>query len=53
MKHSTDTTEKGFESHITQYLVEENQYLLRENKAYDNRFHPLKVSKLWKRRESK
>lgn len=36
MKHSTDTTEKGFESHITQYLVEENQYLLRENKAYDN-----------------
>lgn len=36
MKHSTDTTEKGLEAHIAQYLVEENKYLLRENKAYDN-----------------
>jgi hypothetical protein len=33
---STDTTEKGFESHISQYLVEENKYLLRKNKAYNN-----------------
>ena len=33
---STDTTEKGLESHISQYLVEENKYLLRENKAYNN-----------------
>ena len=32
----TDTTEKGLEAHIAQYLVEENAYLLRENKAYDN-----------------
>ena len=33
---STDTTENGFEAHISQYLVEENQYLLRENKVYNN-----------------
>lgn len=33
---STDTTEKGLEAHISQYLVEENKYLLRENKVYDN-----------------
>ena len=33
---STDTTEKGLEAHIAQFLVEENNYLLRENKAYDN-----------------
>jgi type I restriction enzyme, R subunit len=33
---STDTTEKGLEAHIAQYLVEENKYLLRENKVYDN-----------------
>jgi type I restriction enzyme R subunit len=33
---STDTTEKGLEAHIAQYLVEENKYLLRENKSYDN-----------------
>ncbi len=33
---TTDTTEKGLEAHITQYLVEENKYVLRENKAYDN-----------------
>ena len=32
----TDTTEKGLEAHVTQYLVEENNYLLRENKAYNN-----------------
>jgi type I restriction enzyme R subunit len=36
MNHSTDTTEKGLEAHIAQYLVEENKYLLRENKVYDN-----------------
>lgn len=33
---STDTTEKGLEAHISQYLVEENKYLLRENKAYNS-----------------
>ncbi len=33
---STNTTEKGLEAHIAQYLVEENNYLLRENKVYDN-----------------
>lgn len=33
---STDTTEKGLESHISQYLVEENKYLLHENKAHNN-----------------
>jgi len=33
---TTDTTEKGLEAHITQYLVEENEYVLRESKAYDN-----------------
>ena len=33
---TTDTTEKGLEAHISQYLVEENKYLLRENKVYDN-----------------
>ena len=32
----TDTTEKGLEAHIAQYLVEENKYLLRQNKAYNN-----------------
>lgn len=32
----TDTTEKGLETHIAQYLVNENGYLLRENTAYDN-----------------
>lgn len=32
----TDTTEKGLEAHITQYLVEQNKYVLRENKVYDN-----------------
>lgn len=33
---STDTTEKGLEAHITQYLVDENNYKLRDNKSYDN-----------------
>ena len=33
---STNTTEEGLEAHITQYLVEENNYILRENKVYDN-----------------
>jgi type I restriction enzyme, R subunit len=32
----TDTTEKGLEAHISQFLVEQNNYLLRENKVYDN-----------------
>lgn len=33
---STDTTEKGLEAYIAQYLVEKNEYLLRANKVYDN-----------------
>lgn len=33
---STDTTEKGLEAHIAGFLSNENGYLLRENKAYDN-----------------
>lgn len=36
MTKQTDTTEKGLETHIGQYLVNENGYLLRENNAYDN-----------------
>lgn len=36
MSKQTDTTEKGLEAHITQYLVEENNYLLRKNTFYDN-----------------
>lgn len=36
MSKQTDTTEKGLEAHISQYLVEENKYLLRENKVYNN-----------------
>jgi type I restriction enzyme R subunit len=36
MSKQTDTTEKGLEAHIAQFLVEENNYLLRENKVYDN-----------------
>lgn len=36
MSKQTDTTEKGLEAHIAQYLVEHNKYVLRENKAYDN-----------------
>lgn len=33
---STNTSEKGLEEHITQYLVDENKYIQRENKVYDN-----------------
>ena len=36
MSKQTDTTEKGLEAHISQYLVDENNYLLRENTKYDN-----------------
>ncbi len=36
MNKTTDTTEPGLEAHISQYLVDENQYLLRVNKAYNN-----------------
>lgn len=36
MSKQTDTTEKGLEAHISQHLVDENKYLLRENKVYDN-----------------
>lgn len=35
MSKQTDTTEKGLEIHISTYLVEENNYLFRENKVYD------------------
>jgi len=33
---STDTTEKGLENHITNYLVDENHFVQRESKAYNN-----------------
>jgi type I restriction enzyme, R subunit len=33
---NTDITEGGFEAHITTYLVNENKYILRENKSYNN-----------------
>lgn len=36
MSKQTDTTEKGLEAHIAQFLDEQNNYLLRENKVYDN-----------------
>ncbi|EKT4502308.1 type I restriction endonuclease subunit R [Flavobacterium psychrophilum] len=36
MNKQTDTTEKGLETHIAQYLVDENEYIQRENKNYDN-----------------
>ncbi len=36
MNKYTNTTEKGLEEHITQYLVEENRYTQRENTVYDN-----------------
>ena len=36
MTKQTDTTEKGLENHIAQYLVNENGYVLRENTTYDN-----------------
>lgn len=32
---STDTTEKGLENHITEYLVNENNYTQRESKNYN------------------
>jgi hypothetical protein len=32
----TNTSEKGFETLITDYLVTQNQYVLRQNKDYDN-----------------
>jgi type I restriction enzyme, R subunit len=32
----TDLTEGGFETHITNHLVNENHFILRENKAYNN-----------------
>ena len=31
MSKQTNTTEKGLEAHISQYLVDENDYVLREN----------------------
>ena len=37
MTKQTDTTEKGLENHIAQYLVNENGYILRENTSYDNK----------------
>ena len=37
MTRQTDTTEKGLEAHISQYLALENQYLLRQNSFYDNK----------------
>ena len=36
MNKSTDTKEKGLEAHIAQYLVEKNNYVFRDNKAYNN-----------------
>jgi type I restriction enzyme R subunit len=33
---STNTTEKGLEAHIANFLSNENGYLLRENTSYDN-----------------
>ena len=33
---TTNTTEKGLENHITEYLVNENKYILRESKDYNN-----------------
>lgn len=36
MTKQTDTTEKGLEVHIANYLANENGYLLRENSSYDN-----------------
>lgn len=33
---STDTSERGFEAHICAYLEQQQGYLLRENKSYDN-----------------
>jgi len=36
MIKQTDTSEKGLEAHISNYLSTDNNYILRENKAYDN-----------------
>ena len=36
MSKSTDTTEKGLESHITNYLVDANRYIQRESTHYNN-----------------
>lgn len=36
MNKPTDTTEKGLEAHITQYLVSENGFILRGPKDYNN-----------------
>lgn len=36
MKKQTNTKESGLEKHITDYLVDSNKYVLRENKTYDN-----------------
>lgn len=36
MHKQTNTTEKGLEAHIAQFLVEGNKYLLRGNKSYNN-----------------
>ncbi len=36
MNKSTDTTEKGLEVHITNYLVKENGYTLRVSRDYNN-----------------
>lgn len=36
MTKQTDTTEKGLEAHIADYLSNENGYLLRANTTYDN-----------------
>ena len=36
MSKSTDTTEKGLESHITNYLVDTNSYIQRKSENYNN-----------------
>ncbi len=36
MSKSTDTTEKGLESHITNFLVDTNSYIQRESTDYNN-----------------
>lgn len=36
MSKSTNTKENGFEKHIVEYLVNDNNYLQRENANYDN-----------------
>jgi len=39
MSKTTDTTEKGLESFITNYLVETNSFIQRESKAYNNVYY--------------